>query len=161
MTSKFKNYYYVSMICFIITMFVHGAGYVTNYLYAFGWLMWLPAIVLVVFAVIQIVRDKYVVNRYIKRKKIYISTEFILLVITGCYVIFNVIFNCYILRNGGGQYTGGVYYLINLGERIKEISAEEYTKLLLAEYRMFSGHVLVIYALVLTYFRIKLLEETA
>lgn len=73
-------------------------------------------------------------------------------------MVFNVVFNCYILRNGGGEFKDGVYYLINLGERIREISEAEYGRLLLAEYRMFTGHILLLYALVVMYFKAKLME---
>ena len=130
-----------------------------NYLYMAGWLMWVPAIILMVIVVVNIVKDKYIVNKYLSRRKILLSTECIICCITIVYVIFNVIYNSYLLRNGGGQYTEGVYYLINMGERIREITKEDYGRLLLAEYRLFTGHILLLYALEVLFFRIKRMEE--
>ena len=118
-----------------------------------------PAIILMVIVVVNIVKDKYIVNKYLSRRKILLSTECIICCITIVYVIFNVIYNSYLLRNGGGQYTEGVYYLINMGERIREITKEDYGRLLLAEYRLFTGHILLLYALEVLFFRIKRMEE--
>lgn len=156
---KDRKIYRFILLFFILAAIVHGIGYATNYLYLIGWLMWLPAMIITVIAVLRIYKDKYIINRYLKKNKILFSTEFIVVVIVFLYVIFNVVFCCYILRNGGGEYKDGIYYLINLGERIKEITAEEYGVLLLAEYRMFTGHILILYALLLLFFRIKIMEE--
>ena len=144
-----KWYYRISVIFFILAAGIHAVGYLTNYLYMAGWLMWVPAIILMVIVVVNIVKDKYIVNKYLSRRKILLSTECIICCITIVYVIFNVIYNSYLLRNGGGQYTEGVYYLINMGER----------RLLLAEYRLFTGHILLLYALEVLFFRIKRMEE--
>lgn len=154
-----KWYHRIAVIFFLAAAVIHGAGYFTNYLYVIGWLMWLPAVILAVAAVVRIVRDRYIVNRYVNRKSIYLSTEFIVLAVSAAYVIFNVCWCCYLLRNGGGEFREGVYYLINLGERVKEITKEEYGMLLLAEYRLFTGHILLLYSLVVLFFRIKIMEE--
>ena len=111
-----KWYYRISVIFFILAAGIHAVGYITNYLYMAGWLMWVPAIILMVIVVVNIVKDKYIVNKYLSRRKILLSTECIICCITIVYVIFNVIYNSYLLRNGGGQYTEGVYYLINMKE---------------------------------------------
>lgn len=158
---KDRAYYLAAVIFFIAAVCVHVMGYFTNYLYVIGWLTWIPAFILVVTAVIQIIKDRYIINPYVNRKKIVFSTQFILLAVTAVYVVFNIIFNCYILRNGGGEFKDGVYYLINLGERIREISEAEYGRLLLAEYRMFTGHILLLYALAVMYFKAKLMEHEA
>ena len=154
-----KWYYRISVIFFILAAGIHAVGYITNYLYMAGWLMWVPAIILMVIVVVNIVKDKYIVNKYLSRRKILLSTECIICCITIVYVIFNVIYNSYLLRNGGGQYTEGVYYLINMGERIREITKEDYGRLLLAEYRLFTGHILLLYALEVLFFRITRMEE--
>lgn len=153
-----KKIYIITAVFFVIAVFLHGAGYFTNYLYFFGWLTWIPALVLAVLAIMRIVRDKYIKNPYIQTKKVLLTNEFIIFAVVTVYVCFNVVYNCYILRNGGGEYTDGVYYLINLGERVREISAEEYSRLLLAEYRMFTGHILFLYSLLLLFFRMKRME---
>lgn len=157
--SKDSRYHLAASICFGAAVCIHATGYFTNYLYIIGWLMWIPAIILFVAAVLRIRQDKYIINPYIKRKKIYISTQFILLAVTTAYVVFNIIYNCYILRNGGGELKDGVYWLINLGERIREITQEEYGKLLLAEYRMFTGHILFFYALVVMFYKGRMMEN--
>ena len=138
---------------------IHLLGYITNYFYFFGWLMWIPAIVLTVAAVLRILKDGYIKSPYVPRKKIFYSASFVIAIVTMCYVIFNVIFNYLALEHGGGEYKDGVYYLINLGERVKEISEDEYTKLLLAEYRLFTGHILFLYSLTVLYFKMKVLEH--
>lgn len=155
---KDRAYYLTAVIFFIAAVCIHIMGYFTNYLYAAGWFLWIPAFLLAAAAVVRIIKDRYILNPYINRKKIVFSTQFIILIITAVYVVFNVVFNCYILRNGGGEFKDGVYYLINLGERIREISEAEYGRLLLAEYRMFTGHILLLYALVVMYFKAKLME---
>lgn len=156
---KDRQYYLAAVVFFVAAACVHVMGYFTNYLYVIGWFMWIPAIVLIVMAAVRMIKDKYMINPYVNRKKIFFSTQFIVLVLTAVYVIFNVIFNCYILRNGGGEFKDGVYYLINLGERIREISKEEYGRLLLAEYRMFTGHILFFYALAVMFFKTRLMEQ--
>ncbi len=158
---KDSRYHLTAVLFFIFVACVHVMGYFTNYFYVIGWLLWLPALILSVIAVIRIVKDKYIINRHINKKKIYVSTQFIVLAVSFVYVIFNIVYNCYILRNGGGEYRDGIYWLINLGERIKEISAEEYGKLLLAEYRMFTGHILFLYALIIMFFKGRLMENEA
>lgn len=155
---KAIRYYKVSVAAFIIAALIHVLGYFTNVLYLVGWLMWLPAVVLFIAAIIQIIRDGYIKNPYVKWKKVIISGSFILTVCVCTYVIFNIIYNCYILRNGGGEFKDGTYYLINLGERVKEISAGEYSRLLLAEYRLFTGHILFLYSVTILYFRMKYME---
>lgn len=156
---KDRNCYRTAVLFFGIEIVLHLLGYFTNYLYFFGWLMWIPVIVLSVLAVVRILKDKYIVNPYISRKKIYLSSQFILCIFIAVYVIFNICYNCYILRNGGGEYTDGIYYLINLGERVREITSAEYSRLLLAEYRLFTGHILIFYALNVLFFKLKLMEE--
>lgn len=156
---KDSRYHLTAVLFFIFAICVHVMGYFTNYFYVIGWLLWLPALILSVIAVMRIAKDKYIVNHYINKKKIYVSTQFMVLVISFAYVIFNIVYNGYILRNGGGEYRDGIYWLINLGERIREISAEEYGKLLLAEYRMFTGHILFLYALIIMFFKGKIMEN--
>jgi len=161
MVEKDRIYHLTTVIFFILAAAVHIMGYFTNYFYAVGWLMWVPALVLSVIVIIRIIKEKYIINRHMNKKKIYVSTQFIVLAISFVYVIFNIIYNCYILRNGGGEYKDGVYWLINLGERIREISAEEYGRLLLAEYRMFTGHILFFYALIVMFFKERMMEDEA
>lgn len=158
---KSKRYYLISAAAFALAAVIHVIGYFTNYFYMIGWMMWIPAVCLAVAAVVQIGRDKYIRNPYVSKKKVLVSSQFVLLVITAGYVIFNIIYNCWILRNGGGEYKDNTYYLINLGNRIKEISAGEYSRLLLAEYRLFTGHILLLYACITAYFKIKLMEHDA
>ena len=159
MMGKDSRYHLTAVLFFIFAACVHVMGYFTNYFYVIGWILWLPALILSVIAVIQIAKDKYIIHRHINKKKIYVSTQFIVLVVSFVYVIFNIIYNCYILRNGGGEYRDGIYWLINLGERIREISAEEYGRLLLAEYRMFTGHILFLYALIIMFFKGRMMEN--
>lgn len=156
-----KKYYTITLSFLIAAIVLHVLGYFTNMLYFAGWFMWLPAIVLAVFAVRRILRDGYIRNPYIELKKICLTSEFLFFVGIVAYVIFNVVFCCYILRNGGGEKNGEIYYLINMGERIKEISADTYSQLVLAEYRMFTGHILFLYALILVFFRMKRMESEA
>lgn len=158
---KDRNYHKITVIFFLAAILIHGMGYFTNYFYVVGWLIWIPAIVLLVIAVLEMKRDGYVINPYVDKKKIYLSTEFIITMLLTIYVIGNAIWCCYLLRNGGGEYKDGIYYLINLGERVREITAEEYGILLLAEYRLFTGHILLVYALEALFFRIKKMEEEA
>ncbi len=142
---KDSRYHLTAVLFFIFAACVHVMGYFTNYFYVIGWILWLPALILSVIAVIRIAKDKYIIHRHINKKKIYVSTQFIVLVVSFVYVIFNIIYNCYILRNGGGEY--------------REISAEEYGRLLLAEYRMFTGHILFLYALIIMFFKGRMMEN--
>lgn len=159
MMEKDSRYHLITVLFFIFAACVHVMGYFTNYFYMIGWLLWIPAVVLFVIVILRIMKDKYIISRHIKKKKIYVSTQFIVLIVSFAYVIFNIIYNCYLLRNGGGEYKDGVYWLINLGERIREISAEEYGRLLLAEYRMFTGHILFLYALIVMFFKVRMMEN--
>ena len=68
-----KWYYRISVIFFILAAGIHAVGYLTNYLYMAGWLMWVPAIILMVIVVVNIVKDKYIVNKYLSRRKILLS----------------------------------------------------------------------------------------
>lgn len=152
--------YYITTLGFLISACVlHIVGYFTNVLYFVGWLIWVPAIVLAVFAVKRILKDQYIRNPYVDKKKIYLASEFIFFVVITVYVILNVIYCCYILRNGGGEKNGDIYYLINMGERIREISADTYSELVLAEYRLFTGHILFLYGMILLFFKMKRMES--
>lgn len=154
-----KKYYVTTLSFLIVACALHVLGYFTNAMYFAGWFIWIPAIVLTVLAVKRIFKDGYMRNPYVEKKRICLSSEFIFFVFITLYVIFNVVYCCYILRNGGGEKNGDIYYLINMGERVREISADTYSELVLAEYRMFTGHILFLYALILVFFRMKRMES--
>ena len=79
---KDSRYHLTAVLFFIFAACVHVMGYFTNYFYVIGWLLWLPALILSVIAVIRIVKDKYIINRHINKKKIYVSTQFIVLAVS-------------------------------------------------------------------------------
>lgn len=159
MIKNVKKEYRIAVIAYILAIAVHITGYFTNLLYIIGWLMWIPALVLLVRSAGQIHKDGYIAPKKLSRKRIFTTTEFVCLVLIGIYAIFSLLYNSYILRNGGGEFRNGIYYLIDQGERIREITKEEYSSLLLAEYRLYTGHILFFYGLLLTYLRIRKMGE--
>ncbi len=156
--NKYNKFYIFSLILYIVVVMVHLSGYLTNILYLFAWVLWMPVIALTVVTVFDIKNNYAKVTLEFKKNTRFKSFLFVLCVISCVYTVYNMI-ACFMMISGIDDISmkDELYYAIVDGVE-KQISYDEYTKYSLVGFRMLSGHMIAFVGLCLYYYKSRKLS---
>lgn len=150
-----KNYdmwFKIAISFLVAAILIHVSGYITNALYILSWILWMPAIAMVLVAFFDLKNSSKSEKKKILSAKIFKSKYFVAVVIISLYVIVNTFASVLIISEVNDiQMKNDLYYAVT-ESGMKEISYDEYVRYSLASFRLLSGTMLPYISVLVMYY---------
>lgn len=152
---KCHNLFVISLVLFIIQVIIHIMGYFITGVFGIAFLMEIIMFILWWYFI-----DYANKNRTGKDITKLFNKYIIVVILVAFYSFISFFINLSLLQEGSAESYNNKYFIENHGTIVREVDYDTYKHLLMAEYRLFTGHNLVFFIVPTYYFYLMLKSDT-